>query len=116
MEGDDILDYKTENIDRIMPLVEEMGDGRFKQYMKAYLELGKDSHYFFDKFAAYIDQCKKNKNDYKIMSVMTFKNFLLDMPLMEEFKKIWIISKIHLMNFSNVNNIKIRYLIGGNIA
>ena len=83
------MEYKTEGIKKIIPLVYEMGEERFKQYMKSYLELGKDSHYFFEKFAEYIDQYKEDKNGYKRMSIMSFKNFLSGMPSMEELEKIW---------------------------
>ncbi|MCB2360168.1 hypothetical protein [Clostridium estertheticum] len=69
------MDYKIESIDRIRPLIDEMGEERFKQYMKAYLELGKDKQHFFEKFAAYIYQCKENVKGYKIMSIMSFKIF-----------------------------------------
>lgn len=83
------MEYKTESIDKINPLVEEMGDKRFQQYMKTYLELGKDKYYFFEEFAKYIDTCKENKNGYKTISIMSFKNFLLDAPSMEELEEIW---------------------------
>ena len=78
------MDYKVESIDTIKPLIDEIGEERFKQYMKAYLELAKDKHYFFEKFTSYIDQCKVNKNGYKIMSIMSFKNYILNMPSMED--------------------------------
>jgi hypothetical protein len=83
------VEYKTESIDKITSLVDEMGEERFKQYMKVYLELGKDKYCFFEKFAEYINQCKEDISGNKIMSIMSFKNFLLDMPSMEELKKIW---------------------------
>lgn len=83
------VEYRTESIDKITSLVDEMGEERFKQYIKAYLELGKDKHYFFEKFAEYIGQCKENKKGHKAISIMSFKNFLLDIPSMEELEEIW---------------------------
>lgn len=63
-------------IDKIIPIVDEMGEERFKQYMKVYLEYGYDSKHFFEKFAMYIDELNKDSKLYKKISLNGFMVYL----------------------------------------
>lgn len=77
----------------LLQLVEEMGEKRVKQYIKAYLTTvkgkGKDAESFYNNFNEYITYCKeKNKDGYGRISINGFKFFLSNMDLNEVMKQI----------------------------
>lgn len=86
---DKYMNDSNKIMNKIGSLVDEMGEDRFKQYMKAYLELNGDKQYFFEKFALYIDNCKKDRNGFRRISISSFKSFILGIPSIEELEEIW---------------------------
>lgn len=73
----------------IATLLEEMGEKRFKQYMKAYVSVTKDLTFkgFGDSFKEYIEACrKKSKKGTGCISILGYKMFLLGLDLGEIMK------------------------------
>lgn len=72
-----------EVINRIIPLVDEIGEVRFQEYMRVYLYikrflgLNEDIECFFYRFSDYINT-RKEINGYKRISLFGFKRFILN--------------------------------------
>ena len=61
-------------MEKIVTLVDEMGEKRLIQYMKVYLQCGYDKKYFFQKLGEYIDSNKR-------ISINGFKMFIFNKSL-----------------------------------